>query len=743
MIPVTCDTIGKNAFRNTSLTKIVVNGYTSIENGAFAYCDKLSDISIVGRANIQCDAFAHDTSIDSILLKNVGVIEERAFSDCGKIGHVVFEGKIDTLKRAFYNCSNIKTLTFKGFAKNVTRDVFANAKVDELRVNNLADWLKISFSSASSNPMANASIVKIEGSVNAKLNIPTGITKIGDYAFFSCNAIADAVIMNDVTLLGDSCFSECKRLKSIELSDNIKDIGESAFANCDSLNTIKLPNDLSLISSSLLQNCKSIKNIVIPSNVTIVKDKAFSGCCSLERVTIPNACDAIGKEAFSGCTSLYEFSLPYSLERLGTSAFKNCQSLTYIHLPYNLSSINDSIFYGCKKLKEVRALWTTPPTSQAKSFSNINNKCILNVPVGTVATYYEKGWGRFPLIEEDFCVAYLNKNKFGTVKYQDLSYKDRDNAIVLEMNSDAKLEIIPDEDFYVKSIIVDNDTIQPELHTSMISLKDLSANHTISLEYDKYVLGDVNDDNYIDVGDVTAIVRHIQKKANDKFVLDAADINKDNDIDVGDIRGEVNLIYEYACQSMRSNKAMTRTLSYDIGMNCVKDDLVGNYTLNVALNNSDNVAGFQMLLTIPQGIDVQKDSVGKPLFTFDEARTAPMKIKSMTQFNDTCYQVLCSSIEPASIKGGNGKIMSVKLVKTNEELVGAYNIKLSDIRISDNYGNVQHLSEPLYSIIDITSTGVSGISNENKNVIRKYIKNGNVFIQTGDALYDILGKRQM
>lgn len=140
---------------------------------------------------------------------------------------------------------------------------------------------------------------------------------------------------------------------------------------------------------------------------------------------------------------------------------------------------------------------------------------------------------------------------------------------------------------------------------------------------------------------------------------------------------------------------------------------------------------------------MQKDSVGKPLFTFDEARTAPMKIKSMTQFNDTCYQVLCSSIEPASIKGGNGKIMSVKLVKTNEELVGAYNIKLSDIRISDNYGNVQHLSEPLYSIIDITSTGVSGISNENKNVIRKYIKNGNVFIQTGDALYDILGKRQM
>ncbi|MBR0038203.1 MAG: dockerin type I repeat-containing protein [Bacteroidales bacterium] len=59
-----------------------------------------------------------------------------------------------------------------------------------------------------------------------------------------------------------------------------------------------------------------------------------------------------------------------------------------------------------------------------------------------------------------------------------------------------------------------------------------------------YLLGDANGDGYIDVGDITAIVGHIQENAPDGFVEIAADVNKDGDIDVGDITALVNLIKE-------------------------------------------------------------------------------------------------------------------------------------------------------------------------------------------------------
>ena len=59
---------------------------------------------------------------------------------------------------------------------------------------------------------------------------------------------------------------------------------------------------------------------------------------------------------------------------------------------------------------------------------------------------------------------------------------------------------------------------------------------------EEVLLGDVNRDGFVDVGDIAAIVIIIQNGDVSTFNLDAANVNGDDAIDVGDIAGLVTLI---------------------------------------------------------------------------------------------------------------------------------------------------------------------------------------------------------
>ena len=57
-----------------------------------------------------------------------------------------------------------------------------------------------------------------------------------------------------------------------------------------------------------------------------------------------------------------------------------------------------------------------------------------------------------------------------------------------------------------------------------------------------YMPGDVNDDGEINVGDVSAVINHILRRANTVFVEAAADMNGDGEINVGDVSAIINII---------------------------------------------------------------------------------------------------------------------------------------------------------------------------------------------------------
>lgn len=93
-----------------------------------------------------------------------------------------------------------------------------------------------------------------KNSSNVIDELPT--LKIEGGVVVSCNQDAEYIeIPNGVTKIGDNAFHNCNRLKSVSIPNTVTSIGEYAFANCHSLTSIAIPNSVTSISDSAFNGC--------------------------------------------------------------------------------------------------------------------------------------------------------------------------------------------------------------------------------------------------------------------------------------------------------------------------------------------------------------------------------------------------------------------------------------------------------------------------------------------------------
>lgn len=106
-----------------------------------------------------------------------------------------------------------------------------------------------------------------------------------------------------------SDFSGCCSLATVVIPESVTgvtDIGERAFYSCSGLTDVTLGNGLTSIGSETFRNCTNLTAIAIPDGVTSIANSTFSGCENLSTVTIGSGVQSIGTSAFSGCSQLKE-----------------------------------------------------------------------------------------------------------------------------------------------------------------------------------------------------------------------------------------------------------------------------------------------------------------------------------------------------------------------------------------------------------------------------------------------------
>ncbi len=203
--------------------------------------------------------------------------------------------------------------------------------------------------------------------------IESGVTSIGEYAFYGCSSLTSITIPEGVTTIGGSAFEDCRRLSSITIPGSVTAIGEYAFDGCSSLTDVFItdlaawcridfadysatPMYHSIIGESarnIYLNGEKIVSVAVPEGVTEVKAYTFYGFKDLIQVTIPESVTSIGKYAFCDCDSLTSINIPESVTIIGNHAFRDCNSLTGITIPEGVTSIGVYSFYDCRSLASI------------------------------------------------------------------------------------------------------------------------------------------------------------------------------------------------------------------------------------------------------------------------------------------------------------------------------------------------------------------------------------------------------
>ena len=346
----------------TSLTNLTIGkSVTFIGDNVFTNCRGIKQLTW-NAVNCTSKGNLPTSSIEQVTIGNEVLVLPDGFVSSSRITEVIIPNSVTSIGGdAFQNCYSLTSIDIPNSVTDIGEGAFeCCTNLTRVDIMDLAAWCNISFEYYDANPLYYAHHLYLNNNEVINLEIPSTVTSINNYAFYSCfGLMGNLTIPNSVTRIGYYAFYGCSNLINIEIPNSVTFIGDNAFNNCTGIkqltwNAVNCSSNGNLPTSSIEQvtignevqvlpygfvRSSIITEVIIPNSVTSIGGYAFQNCCGLTSINIPNSVTDIGQRAFEGCSGLTSVTIPNSVTSIGYEAFNSCTSLETLN--FNAVSCND------------------------------------------------------------------------------------------------------------------------------------------------------------------------------------------------------------------------------------------------------------------------------------------------------------------------------------------------------------------------------------------------------------------
>ncbi|GMH64007.1 hypothetical protein TrST_g7708 [Triparma strigata] len=106
-------------------------------------------------------------------------------------------------------------------------------------------------------------------SILVEVDIPEGITIIGNWSFRECSSLKYITFPTSLTTIGEFSFHRCSSLEQVDiLHTKVQTLGKFAFRSCTSLKEMKVPDSFQWFGHRVFCNCSKL----VPSDINVNYD---------------------------------------------------------------------------------------------------------------------------------------------------------------------------------------------------------------------------------------------------------------------------------------------------------------------------------------------------------------------------------------------------------------------------------------------------------------------------------------
>ena len=329
----------------TILEKVKYNGkeytVTGIGEKAFYRCEKVTAVT---------------------LPNTITSIGENAFYDCLALSKIVIPASVTNIdKYAFWLCLNLLNVELPTTVETIGENAFCFVpNLKYTGTNTDAPWGARALNGVVVGKLVYKDASKTEllacaASAQGKLNIPSTVTTIADYAFLYCAGLDSLRLPNSVTTIQKLAFYECSGMVSLIVPKTVTSIGASAF--------YRVPNVIYEGSATGSPwGAKSINGFVEGTSVYKDENKTelLAVSSSRSRYKLLNSVKTIAANAFASSLSQLTSVTLGQVETIGDEAFVDCHVTSFI-LPATVEEIGKYAFRCRDIVKSFVCEAATPP----------------------------------------------------------------------------------------------------------------------------------------------------------------------------------------------------------------------------------------------------------------------------------------------------------------------------------------------------------------------------------------------